>query len=556
MNKRYFLIALFVIFVVSLTSMVSAADLSLVNSKDWIDVYSVSLAAAFRDERTNYVTSESLLATSKTFTQDTQLKIFESSSRPYIPSISSQLTSASYSLTSTTESNNFNLDLDIRSGSYILISDANFRSSIAAASYAVRKNAWVLFVNENNVGDVVDRIQGSANVLALGQFPRSVKTAITPYVTRTINNDNIYTDTQELAKDFGITDTVTLADGANLEAEFFLTKNPVLLSGFNKILDDTYDFLVKENVKSVIIVGNQLSVVGEQIRSRSQKKISVFIKFAQSDTKNIGSIFALTFFPLPQPVLSINITKAVYDPQKKQVVAYFENLGNSGAYFLSTITLRQNSDEIGTLSAPKTIYIAAGEKLPVFLDYSINQQFLSQPIRAEFYTSFGVSPSELDSFLTLENKFGPPFSIPLEIEAVNFEDLSLQITDGAYYSSLKRIGVTVLANSTKPIFYTVKVNGLIVQGLKSDFAKSDSVGAGKTKTSYMSARLDDVDLEENTVIPVTITYGIAADQQFQTISASLPFRVESSNMTLYLIIAVIIVVLIIVVLLMRKKNAV
>ena len=93
-------------------------------------------------------------------------------------------------------------------------------------------------------------------------------------------------------------------------------------------------------MQRVIIVGNRLAVVGEQIRSRSEKTITALVKFGQSGVSADGTVYALSFFPLPQATLGITINKAVYNPVTKELAVFYENIGNQALYALTTLVIK------------------------------------------------------------------------------------------------------------------------------------------------------------------------------------------------------------------------
>jgi len=68
----------------------------------------------------------------------------------------------------------------------------------------------------------------------------------------------------------------------------------------------------------------------------------------------------------------------------------------------------------------------------------------------------------------------------------------------------------------------------------------------------LPAQLDSVDLEENTVFPITITYGTSADAEYQTLFATPQFKTASSGILTYIVVGLIIIVFIIII--MRRKN--
>ncbi len=511
------------------SSVVAGASINLVNSKSWEDVYSVMLYGSLNKERSFFVNSESLTSLTRVIPSSIDINLYESEN-PFINNVDKQLSSGGYNVIRQEEGKNLNLELDPRNGRYILVGEGNYRIALSLAPYAVQENAWVFFVNDENLDDIVERISNANLVLAVGNFKRDVLTEVEPHFTDWINNNNLFKDSQEIATRFPSLKNVVIADGTMLESEFFSTDNPVLLSGLNKILDDTFTFLQEHNVKNVVIVGNRLSVVGEQIRSRSNKKIAVFVKFGQSDASNNGKVYALSMFPTPQPVPKLVVTKAIYNPSSQEIIAYYSNEGNIELYSLSTISVKNGNEELGSASDSEARFIGVGEVLPVRYDLPLPLDELTEDTVVEFYTSYGLLPSQLDTFLTMKNKYGPPFSIPLVVKDIEDDDSSLTLVDAAYFKYLKRIGVTLTNPGANRVNYAIKIKGLIVNGLKKDLFKKGSIGPGETKSTYLPVELDKVDMMENEEFHITVLYGKDADFLIKSLKQDLPFVVKSGSL--------------------------
>lgn len=541
------------------------ADAIVSNSQDWSDSYSIALRASLNGDRAFFLNSDAVSSLTKIISKTEPVRVYESSSEPFIKNLHKQLSSVGYDAVLTAQSNDFNIDLDPKTGSYYVISYDNPRISLSLASLAVKTNSWVFIVTEDNVGDVLASLKSAKSVVGVGNFKRDILNQLEPYFTDRINNNDVFKDSQDLAKEFGPTSDIVLADGQFLEMEFFQTKNPVLLSGHNKILDDTYDFLVDQHIKSVVIVGNELAVVGEQIRSRSNKEINVFVKFGQSDTTNSGKVYALTMYPLPKPKLALTVQQAIYDQKTKELVATFKNLGNAGVYELTTVSVKNDGAELATAADQNVVYIGAGELLPVRFPMIIPPAAITEDTTVEFYTSFGLSPTGLDSFLTMENRYGPPFSLPLTLLELEDDGSDLTLENVAYYKGVKRVGLSIYNNGSETTYYSAKVNNLIVNGLEKNLYKEDSILPGQTKITYIPVELDSVDIQENNEFDVFITYGTDANFQLKTINAKYPFKLESGSALTGFVtgsagkatgvgLVVVIIVIIVLFLLAKKKK--
>ena len=568
-HKGLLLFTVSLILLCSLAASASAVEVAVANSEDWVEVYSVLLHASLNKQKAYFVNADAVQPLTKVLSLDTDILMYESSDSPYIQNLNAQMSSLGYNVETQSVGSDMNVDLAPDVDTYYVVSRDNPRITLSLASLAVRQNAWVFIVDENNVNDVVASLTGATTVIGVGNFGRDVLDQLEPSFTRRINNNDLFKDSQAIAKEFGDISNVVLADGAFLESEFFTTGNPVLLSGSNKVLDDTISFFKDNNVQSVVIVGNQLSVVGEQIRTNTNKQVSVFVKFGQSDISNTGRVYALTLFPLPQPQLGLTVQKVVYNPVTKELIAWFNNLGNTGIYELTTLSVKNGDDEVGTASFPDVVFIGAGELLPVTFPIELPVEELNDDTLVEFYTSYGLYPSQLDTFLTMTNQFGPPFSIGLTVEEIGEDDSLLSVEDVAYYSGLKRMGVTVINNGTARVYYTTKINGLIVNGLEEDLFKEDYVEAGQVRTTYMPVELDEVDLEENREVSLLVTYGSQEDLLLKTIQDDYPFKVvagnaltglvtgvfgENASVGVVVVVIVVVIALVVLIVVLRKRG--
>ncbi len=554
-----FLFAILILF----SSYVNALEVNIANSKDWKDVYSVMLYSKEHNQKGLFVNSESIIALTKILPKNAEITIYQSKKNPYIPNLETQLKSAGYNIKKVITSNDFNYDLNKDKEKFLIISEDNYRLSIALPPLALKGNYGVLILNDNNIDRVIPLLKKSKENIAIGTFRRDYYKKIKPYITERINEDNLYLDSKKIVEKIGKYNTIILADGTALEAEFFETGNPVLLVGHNKVDDRIFDFLIDKKVKSVVIVGNNLAVIGETIREKSNKTISVFIKFGQSDVTNSGKIYSLTIFPLPIEKPKLNVEKAIYDPEKKELYVYFENTGTTPLYELSTIVIKNGNEEIASIADEKPIFLGKGEKYISIYKIDLPLEKINEKTIAEFYTSFGATPTELDSFLTMRNKYGPPFSVPLKVENINEDPAKIEFVDAAYYPGLKRVGVTLQNNGSNTVYYKVKIKNLIVNGLETDLYKEGKIKAGETKTVYIPVALDKVDLEENEIFDINILYGSKKDLLTKKLTVKPDFKTESTSIVglvtatpggSLIVLAIIVLIIMIIVVMKRAKK--
>jgi hypothetical protein len=538
--KKRFVLIFMVIFSLSLVSV--NADLDIVNSRDWADVYSVMLHSSFKSQQTTFLNTESLGVLTKFFNSRTPLQIYESNN-PYIRNLGAQLTATGYNVKNEYNSKDFSIELDIQSGNYIVISQDNPRVSIPVIPLAQKTNSWVLIVSPDNLDQVEDKLKNSLNVIAVGNFPRDVLEKIEPHFDERINTNDIFQDSQAIALKIGDMDNVLLVDGNFIENEFFTSRVPIILSGTNRVLKGTLDFMIENNVKSIIIVGNELAVVGEQIRSGSNKKISVFIKFGQSDVEGTGKVYSLTYFPFPSDVLSLTITEAIYDFENKQLAVYFKNLGTTGLFFLNTLSV-ENRDEtkLGSVTDSDVRYLGSNEVLPVIYDLDLPLNEINNETIVKFYTSFGITPTGLDNFLTMDNKYGPPFTLKLDLGELAQDDSEIEVISLVYYKSYNRLGVKVNNLKENPVFYRIKIPSIIVNGVEQNFDKQDSVEGLSEKITYLNVKLDSIDIIENSKVDLVVQYGESEEILLKTLPTTFELGVKGGIPIVLIVIVGIVIV--------------
>lgn len=529
MNKKLLSISLLLILSILFSSIVLANDVHLVNSDDWVDVYSGMLYSGLKGERGFFVNSESITPLTQVISKESRVILYQSEISPFIPNLDNQLDSMQYDIKDEKASSNFNFDLDPQTGKYYLVSLGNPRITSSLAPLAIKENAWVFIVDVENVDQIVKRLSSATEVTSVGQFPREVMEKINPYVTEKIVNNDIYKDSEAIADKFLESKNYVLTDGAFIESEFFLTKNPVLLTGSNKMLTQTYDYLISKKVEAVILVGNELSVVGEQIRTKSNKEMSVFVKFGQGDTTNSGQVYALTTFPLPSQRLGLTAQQAIYDPVKKELIITFKNIGNVGVYQLTNLRIMTGDEEIASTADEEITFIAAGELIPVVYPVDIDLASVNPETKVEFYTSFGLGPNELDTFLTMKNRYGPPFALPLTVKEMENDKSIIYIDDIVYYKNMNRVGITITNPGDETVYLTAKIHDMIISGLEETISKEGFVNAGETKKIYIPAKLDIVDLSDNQKFDLTVNYGSSAQYQIKAIKVEQPFKIVSGG---------------------------
>ncbi|MCD6414748.1 MAG: hypothetical protein J7L23_03955 [Candidatus Diapherotrites archaeon] len=110
-----------------------------------------------------------------------------------------------------------------------------------------------------------------------------------------------------------------ISDGRYLEPELIPGSrglSPVILVGPNLLPNEVTEFLLNSNIKTAVVIRNQLSVVGESIRKSTNRNTVVFIKFGMGHAAGTQMGFsALTMFPLPAYEAKLSTESVFYSPK-------------------------------------------------------------------------------------------------------------------------------------------------------------------------------------------------------------------------------------------------
>ncbi len=179
------------------------------------------------------------------------------------------------------------------------------------------------------------------------------------------------------------------------------------------------------------------------------------------------------------------------------------------------------------LAAEERSFTIVNSKIQFPVDIPL--ELITDETIVEFYTSYGVTPSGLDRYLTQDQVFGEPFTLPLTLQEVEDDGTLLYIVDSNYYKNLDRVGIELQNPTDIDAYVSVKVQQVIINGLEENLDKEDVIKAGQTKTVYLPAKLDRVDIQENEAFDIVVTYGKEETFLFKTIHVVQPFKVISGG---------------------------
>ena len=528
-------------------------EVVVINSKDWKDVYYGVLYANYNNYPVYFTNSPNPAGLFNVLPKQPVILI-ESNDR-YIPNLESQMRLRGYNIVQKITVTNSYRDLKPEEvNSYYVVEEDFPYLSLPAGALAMANRAWVLIVNDNNVNDIASMLANAQVVVGVGNFKRSIENAISQYFDKRVTGNSKFEISAKLGEEFlkvNRIPQVIITEGNYIEVDLLKGFSPVLLVGTNLLPDEVLDFITSNGIKTVIAIGPQLTYIGEKIREKTNEKVSVLIKFGQSTPGISGEIYALSMFPLPKLELKLNILSAVYDPENKKLMIQFSNEGQTGLYEFTTFRVIKNDEEIASGGDSEAVFIGAGES--VWRSYDVLLTDLTGNITVEFYTSYGESPKNLDSYLTQAGKFGPPFSLPLKISEIK-DQSKIEVLEVKYYKSSKRFGIKVKNTGNVKAVVIIKLLNVKIKGIPTSLSSSAvELEPGEVKEIYIPAELDEIDIQENSQIKIEADYGERKDVIVKSAATMLPVEAVSGIPILIIIVAIAVIGIVVFFVLKKRK---
>ena len=174
----------------------AAPDQVISNSADWRDVYSTMVYSELVGSSGLFLTSTPhgpilLYEIPKT---RQNIEIITSADKPYVVGYESLIRSRGYENPEEFIYEEANLELAKRLpgvNKFLVIDDSYGYNAIAVAPYAVRAGYYVLFVDDRNIGDILDFLgeKNIEDIIIYGHVDREVRTDLAIYNPEIINSD-------------------------------------------------------------------------------------------------------------------------------------------------------------------------------------------------------------------------------------------------------------------------------------------------------------------------------------------------------------------------------
>jgi len=427
--------------------------------------------------------------------------------------------------------------------SFIILDDSYGYNAVSVAPYSVLTNSWVLFTDENNIGEIEDILDtvGAPTVLIYGIVDEEVTDGLARFTPEVINeNGDRFANNIAIVKKYKeINDAtqVILTNGEFIEKEIMSGGEPVVFIGRNNVPSTVTEYIQDSNINIGVLIGNEL--VGTATFVRRTLGISVFVKFAQGarrPTAGVSQVEALDMFYLPVYPLNLELDSIVYNQATNQLEITIVNTEVISAYFSGTYTLTGPDGTTQTVGDLTPNFIDGEEFKTVVYDLDpIPEGSLS----ADVFIIYGESPG------ALEKEIRDTF----EVNRVRVLDrCEIDIAGIEYNKGRKFIQVETTNIGDVVCFVDLELIDLVIGGERQTLGYEGvaKLDIGQTRKLRISVELDDEDLFDNEFVKVRALYGERENSLVKILEGTFDLGVVSRDIMFISLLMIIIILVILI----------
>jgi len=562
MKKNITIFILLGLFLLTITPLIHALTIS--NSEDWRDIYSVLMYGQFEGDQVEFLVSPRharILIDSIEF-QDANVFLASSARTPFAFGYKGTLEGEGAVVTEiVSDQINFELFKRLveinRTHSIIVIDDSYGYNAVSVAGYATLTSSYVLFLDSDNIETVSDYLANVPNleVLIYGHVDREVQAALAQYNPEIINFEDRFLNNEAIANrwlDVQYEQSgqriaqIVLTNGEFIESSLFSPGYPVLFLGKNNVPDSVTNYIKKNNIAVAVLVGNQY--VNSATTLRRQLGISVFVKFARSArvaTGPFAQVEGLDIYYLPVYQVGLDIDSIVYNEATNKLEVTVRNTQDLLVYFKGTYTLAFGNNE----------RVVVGDVDPIFLDandiktMTYDAELTGDNITANAFVIFGEGANSLEN--TLERIFSVNKVHIFDNSEIEIEDLSYILKKGNFVVTINNIGnVTTYVDLD---LINVKIAGERYTFGSSAVTKIDPGDQGKI-TIKSDPRMLESDIEDNPTVKIMASYGERPDTLIKRLTAEFELTIKRIDIVFWILVFIIFLLFFLILLSRRRKK--
>lgn len=542
------------------------ATVVVVNSDDWIDVYSGTLFAYLQGYNAKFLTTKRYAALLPLIIpKDEKVLVVESQRVPFTVNLGGALSRQGFDVDTIYASGGRATNVELAKmlenvRNFIIVDPSYGYNAVSVAPYALVTNSYVLFGDKRNVDQLLAFLKSrSPNKLLLyGELDDELLEALAPFSPEIINEGNRYKDNIKiLEKHLSLMPALQLilTDGSLIEQELMLAgknKEATLLVGKDAVPEVVIDFAKNSNFRSAILIGNHLSQSGKQFKDATG--IPVFMKFGKGITKGKDSepVRALDMFFLPVIDLNMVLRAVQYNAFTKEVEITYDNKGIR-AFALTSAGILADGKRVLTIGDKDVQRVGTNETIAFTYPADLSEYLAAgRNLSVDLFTLYGESPEMLDHAVA--------FTGPLRVVSVE-DKCELDVKSLAYDSRTQRFVVKIKNTGSVDCVANVELVDVIINDEPIIVATpgTERIPARKTGLVRVKQRMTPVDLADNPEVLVRVRYGQRQEFLLKQLEKRFPLEKyeekQKISTTLVLLVGVILVLfLIIIVLLVRQRK--
>src|SRR3989338_8257914 len=522
-GKLVVLFAMFILASLSAFAQVETPNRIIVNSQNWVDVYSVMQYGAFKPITSNFLVSDrhaSLILGQ--IGKEEKLWAISSSKTPFFTGYQALLDSRGYTAQEFTYGN-INLEMaklltDV--DSFLILDPSYGYNAISVAPYAALTKSYVLFADAGTIDDIVEFLSSRTvrKMIIFGQVDREVKAQLSQYNPEIINRDgDRFLNNVEILKKYreiNAAKQVILTNGEFIEQELMSGSQPVVFIGTNNVPDAIREYVSQSDIEVGILIGNEL--VGTATFIRRQIGISVFVKFAQGARQPQGSISqveALDMFYLPVYNINLALESIKYNRATNKLEVTLRNTAEQGIYFMGTYTIISSDDTRITVGDETPIFIDGNELKTITYDI---ENLPEGALSGQAYIIYGESENSLEK--VIDQDIGTIESVRiLDNCQISIGGLSFNLRRNTFYVDVENAGDVTCYIDAELLDVDVAGDFYIF-----GFDSIESIEPGDKKQLKINADppLIGEDVEENSEVRIRVYYGERENSLVNTIEGT------------------------------------
>jgi hypothetical protein len=297
------------------------------------------------------------------------------------------------------EQNNLYYANKLPVSNFILINTKDSYDAVSVAPYAVLTKSYVLFIDEESAGSVIDFLNSRQvdTLLIYGTIEGYITQKLETFNPKIISLNGKFENNVEIVKRYmkiNPVQQIILTNGEFLEREIMSGVEPVLFIGAQNVPDIVRNFIKESGINISILIGNDL--IGTATFIRRQLGISVFVKFAGGARGNDPTAESRDLYNLPVYKALLEIKSVEFDELTSEFKVTFSNPTADVEYLKGTYSLTSSDSRMQTVGDAVIIKISANDVATI--TYS-TESIPYDDIKAEVYVIFGKSEDALENEL-------------------------------------------------------------------------------------------------------------------------------------------------------------